>query len=81
MREDAEHQPGSSLAAQWQQLGILYQKIGITERETRLADMRDRTGREIGSAKDLSYAEAEAAIRSLRELAIREAETSEKGAN
>jgi len=31
--------------------------------------MTDRLGREITSAKDLSYAEAESAIRDLRELA------------
>jgi hypothetical protein len=66
---DPEFKPGSSIGGQHQQLGILYQKIGITERESRLADMTDRLGREITSAKDLSYAEAESAIRDLRELA------------
>lgn len=59
---------GSSNGKQHQQLGILYAKLGITERDTRLADMTDRVGREIGSAKDLSYAEAEQAIRAMREL-------------
>jgi hypothetical protein len=68
----AEHQPGSSNPSQWQQLGILYGQLGITERDTRLAEMTDRVGRSIGSAKDLSYAEAEAAIRSLRDLAAAE---------
>jgi ERF superfamily len=67
-----EEQSGSSTPSQWQQLGILYGQIGITERETRLAEMTDRCGREITSAKDLSYAEAESAIRSLRELAAKE---------
>jgi hypothetical protein len=80
-RAEAEDRPGSSNSRQHQQLGILYSQIGITERETRLAEMTDRVGREIGSAKDLSYTEAEQAIRQLRELAAREAETSEKGAN
>jgi hypothetical protein len=65
----AEDRPGSSNPKQHQQLGILYGQIGITERASRLADMTDRLGREIGSAKDLSYAEAESAIRDLRELA------------
>jgi hypothetical protein len=37
-------------------------------------DLTDRTGREIGSAKDLSYAEAESAIRDLRELAKEKAD-------
>ena len=36
--------------------------------------MTDRIGREITSAKDLSYAEAEQAIRDLRELARTEGE-------
>jgi ERF superfamily len=65
----AEDRPGSSNPKQHQQLGILYGQIGITERDSRLADMTDRLGREITSAKDLSYAEAESAIRDLRELA------------
>jgi ERF superfamily len=66
---DVEYEPGSSNAAQWQQLAILYSQIGLTERDTRLAEMTDRCGREITSAKDLSYAEAEQAIRALRDLA------------
>jgi ERF superfamily len=65
----AEHRPGSSQPHQHRQLGILYGQIGITERDSRLGDMTDRLGREITSAKDLSYAEAESAIRDLRELA------------
>jgi ERF superfamily protein len=69
VREDTENTPGSSNAAQWQQLAILYSQIGLTERDTRLAEMTDRCGREITSAKDLSYAEAEQAIRGLRDLA------------
>jgi hypothetical protein len=72
---DPEFKPaGSSIGGQHQQLGILYQKIGITERESRLADMTDRLGREVTSAKDLSYAEAESAIRDLRELAKEKAD-------
>lgn len=59
----------SSSDSQWQLLGILYGQIGIVERSTRLADMTDRIGRQIESAKDLSYAEADRAIRELRELA------------
>jgi hypothetical protein len=66
---DVEYEPGSSNAAQWQQLAILYSQIGLTERDNRLAEMTDRCGREITSAKDLSYAEAEQAIRALRDLA------------
>jgi hypothetical protein len=69
---EAEDKPYSSIPPQWQQLAILYGQLGITERETRLAEMTDRCGREITSAKDLSYAEAESAIRSLRELAAKE---------
>ncbi len=75
LREDTEDQPGTSNPGQWQQLAILYGQVGITERETRLAEMTDRCGRVIGSAKDLSYAEAEAAIRGLRELAATEKES------
>lgn len=66
-----EDKPGSSNGKQRQQLGILYTQLGITERDTRLADMTDRVGRTIGSAKDLSYAEAEQAIRDMRELAAK----------
>ncbi len=72
LREDGEHRPGSSHKGQWQQLAILYGQISLTDREMRLADLTDRAGREITSAKDLSYAEAEQAIRSLRELAPKE---------
>jgi hypothetical protein len=64
-----ESQPGSSNSKQWQRLGIIYGQIGITERDDRLADMRDRTGRDIGSAKDLSYVEAQAAISALQPIA------------
>lgn len=67
-----EDRPGTSNPGQWQQLGILYSQLGITERATRLEEMADRTGREITSAKDLSYAEAEQAIGQLRELAEQE---------
>jgi hypothetical protein len=74
-----EQQPGTSNPGQWQQLVILYGQLGITERDTRLAEMTDRVGRSIGSAKDLSYAEAEAAIRSLRDLAA--AEKTKENAN
>jgi hypothetical protein len=64
-----EDQSGSSNSKQHQQLGILYGQIGITDRADRLADMQNRVGRDITSAKDLSYAEAEAAIRELRPVA------------
>ena len=64
-----ENQPGSSNSKQWQRLGILYGQIGISERDDRLADMRNRTGRDIGSAKDLSYVEAQAAISALQPIA------------
>jgi hypothetical protein len=74
-----EQQPGTSNPSQHQQLGILYGQLGITERDTRLAEMTDRVGRSIGSAKDLSYAEAAAAIRSLRDLAA--AEKTKENAN
>jgi hypothetical protein len=63
-----EDKPGSSNGKQHQQLGILYSQMGITERDTRLADMTDRVGRTITSAKDLSYAEAESAIRVMRAM-------------
>lgn len=67
-----EDRPGSSNGKQHQQLGILYQQLGITERDHRLHDMTDRLGRAITSAKDLSYAEAETAIRELRDLVAAE---------
>jgi hypothetical protein len=67
-----ENQTGSSNSKQHQQLGILYGQLGITEREPRLTDMRDRVAREITSARDLSYVEAEAAIRALRDLVAAE---------
>lgn len=63
-----EERPGSSLAAQHKTLGILYAKLGITERHSRLTDMTDRVGREITSAKDLSYVEASRAIADMTEL-------------
>ena len=66
-----EDKPGSSNSKQHQQIGILYGQLGITERDTRLVEMTDRVGREITSAKDLSYAEAEAAIKDLRALAAK----------
>jgi hypothetical protein len=66
-----EDKPGSSNSKQHQQIGILYGQLGITERDTRLVEMTDRVGREITSAKDLSYAEAEAAIKELRALAVK----------
>lgn len=66
-----EDKPGSSNAKQHQQLGILYSQLGITERDTRLVEMTDRVGRQITSAKDLSYAEAAAAIKELRGLAAK----------
>ena len=64
-----EDRPGTSDARQHRALGILYSELGITERDTRLAEMTDRVGRAISSAKDLSYTEAEAAIRELTPLA------------
>jgi hypothetical protein len=70
-----EDQPGSSNSKQWQRLGILYTQIGISERDDRLADMRDRAGREIGSAKDLSYVEAQAVISALEPVAKAKTET------
>jgi len=69
LREDVEDRPGSSTPGQWRQLAILYGQVGLAERDMRLADLTDRTGRVIGSAKDLSYREAELAVRALRELA------------
>jgi hypothetical protein len=69
-----EDTPGSSNSRQHQRLGILYGKLGITERETRLADMTDRIGRTITSAKDLSYTEAETAWHALNELVHAEGE-------
>jgi hypothetical protein len=66
-----EDKPGSSNAKQHQRLGILYGELGITERDTRIAEMTDRVGREITSAKDLSYSEAEAAIKELHALAVK----------
>jgi hypothetical protein len=65
----AEEQPGTSQEGQWKTLAILYSKIGLLTKEARYAEMTDRCGREITSAKDLSYAEAEQAIRALRDLA------------
>jgi hypothetical protein len=77
--DELEHRPGSSTPPQWQQLAILYSQIGLTERDTRLAEMTDRCGREITSAKDLSYAEAEQAIRALRDLAATYQQEQEAG--
>jgi len=68
LREDVEDRPGSSNPGQWQQLAILYGEIGLEDRDMRLADLTDRTGRVITSAKDLSYADAAAVIGALREL-------------
>ena len=70
-----EGAPGSSNNKQWQRLSILYQRIGVTERDSRLTDMRDRTGREITSAKDLSYVEAQTAIKALEAITVQEANT------
>jgi hypothetical protein len=69
MRVAAEDRPGSSTKEQHTTLGILYSQLEIKDRETRLAEMTDRVGRQIGSARDLSYAEAESAIKGLRALA------------
>ena len=66
-----EDTPGTSNARQHKELGILYGKLGITERDTRLVEMTDRVGRQITSAKDLSYAEADAALKELRALAAK----------
>ena len=66
---NGEDKPGSSNSRQWQRLGILYTQISLTDRDMRLADMTDRCGRAITSAKDLSYTEAQAAITQLEELA------------
>jgi hypothetical protein len=64
-----EDMPGTSIEDQWRTLAILYSKIGLLTKEARYAEMTDRCGREITSAKGLSYAEAEQAIRALRDLA------------
>ena len=63
-----EDKPGSSTREQHRALGIIYGKLGITERESRLTDMTDRVGRRISSARDLSYQEAAEAIVKLTEL-------------
>jgi hypothetical protein len=69
----AEDAPGSSNSRQWQRIGILYNQLGITERETRLSDIQDRIpDRKITSTKDLSYVEAQDAIKELEELAKQE---------
>jgi ERF superfamily len=68
----AEDRPGSSNKEQWQRIAILYGQVSITERETRLRDLTDFTGREITSAADLSYTEAEAVSRYLTDLAAKE---------
>jgi hypothetical protein len=76
---EAEYSPGSSIEDQWKTLAILYSKIGLLTKDTRLAEMTDRCGREITSAKDLSYAEAEQAIRALRDLAATYQQEQEAG--
>ena len=63
-----EDRPGSVTPNQLQRLGIYYTEIGVTERDDRLADMRNRTGRDITSSKDLSYTEAQAAIADLEPI-------------
>jgi len=67
--DELEHRPGSSTKEQHTTLGILYSQLEIKDRETRLIEMTDRVGRQIGSARDLSYTEAESAIKGLRALA------------
>jgi hypothetical protein len=69
MRVAAEDRSGSSTKEQHTMLGILYSQLEIKDRETRLIEMTDRVGRQIGSARDLSYTEAESAIKGLRALA------------
>ena len=64
----AEDQPGSSNSRQWQRLAMLYRTIGIQGPDIH-ADLTDRTGREITSAKDLGYLEAQAAITALEPIA------------
>jgi hypothetical protein len=49
-------------AGQLKQIGIIYSKKGITDRDKRISDMRDFTGRPIESGKDLSFEEAHAFI-------------------
>jgi hypothetical protein len=74
-----EDMPGTSIEDQWRTLAILYSKIGLLTKEARYAEMTDRCGREITSAKDLSYAEAEQAIRALRDLAATYQQEQEAG--
>jgi hypothetical protein len=66
---ELEDKPGTSNGRQHQRLGILYTAAKITGRDDRLADMTNRIGRTITSAKDLSYVEAEQAIEELEKLA------------
>lgn len=49
-------------AGQLKQIGIIYSKKGITDRDKRISDMRDFTGRPIESGKDLTFDEAHAFI-------------------
>lgn len=62
-----EEKPGSSTPDQHKRLGILYTERNITGRGARLDDINAALpiGRTIGSAKELSYVEAEEAINRL----------------
>lgn len=56
--EDPEELPGSSTPQQHRDIAIRLGNRNITDRAERLAFCAEVTGRPIGSAKDLSYAEA-----------------------
>lgn len=69
-----EDKPGTSNSRQHRTLGIAYSALGITDRDARLTEMTNRVGRTITSAKDLSYQEADAAIKALEALVARREE-------
>lgn len=64
-----EDKPGTSNSWQWKRLGILYTAANITDAGERHADLTNRTGRTITTAKDLSYVEAEQVMAELEKLA------------
>jgi hypothetical protein len=64
-------EPGTVTPQQLQQVGTLYSRLGLGGadlRDTRLAEMTDRIGRQIGSSKELSFNEAAAAVKALSAL-------------
>lgn len=63
-----EDRPGSSIPRQHKTLYSMYTKRGMTDKTAIYADLTDRTGRAISSARDLSFLEANRAVKELSDL-------------